>query len=89
MQAIHTKYIAPSNVKGARIKAACERGSLTVSYPYDLSGDACHIFARQALVDKFVREDAARYGSDADKNPWARPMACGQLPDGTYAHVFV
>lgn len=87
MQAIQSKYIPASNVRGSRIKATCERGSITISYPDELSGDACHIKAVDALIAKFVKEDEKRYGTN--KNPWSAPRVCGGLPDGTYAHVFV
>lgn len=87
MQAIVTKYIGPSNVKGARIKASCERGSIIISYPYELSGDAVHIAAADALVAKFVKEDLAHYAPE--KNPWNEPRVCGEMPDGRRAHVYL
>jgi len=86
MQAIQTKFLPVTNSRGARIKAFCERGSLTVSYPYELSGDAVHRFAVDALIAKFVKEDAKRYGTQ--RNPWQSPYITGSLPDGTMAHVF-
>lgn len=52
MQAISTKYIGPSNVRGSRIKATCEAGSLTIGYPHELSGEDCHRKAAEALRDK-------------------------------------
>lgn len=87
MQAIVTKYLPATNFKGSRIKAYCERGSIIISYPDDLSGDACHIAAADALVAKFVKEDEKRYGTN--QNPWARKRVCGGLPDGTTAHVYI
>ena len=36
MQAIQTKYIGPTNTKGARIKAFCAAGSITIPYNYEL-----------------------------------------------------
>lgn len=32
MQAIQTKYLPATNYRGSRIKATCERGSLTIGY---------------------------------------------------------
>lgn len=87
MQAIQTKYLPATNFKGSRIKAWCERGSITISYPDELSGDACHIAAANALVAKFVKEDLARYGSN--RNPWEGPRVCGGLPGGGCAHVYL
>ena len=83
MQAIVTKYLGPTNVKGSRIKAWCERGSIVVSYDDSVSDP--HETAVKALVAKFVKEDEKRYG--ANKNPWARPMIQGGLPKGVGAHT--
>ena len=49
---ITTKYYGPTNNRGARIKATCELGSKTIPYPYELSGDACHQAAADALRKK-------------------------------------
>lgn len=89
MQAIITKFLCATNFRGSRIKATCARGSITISYPDAQSGEACHIAAADALVAKFVKEDAARYGSNNDKNPWLQPRVVGQLPNNDYAHVYV
>lgn len=85
MQAIITKYLSPGNVRGARIKASCERGSVTIGYPHELSGENVHIAAADALVAKFVKEDAEKYGTHV--NPWSAPRVCGQIPSGEYVHV--
>lgn len=87
MQAIITKYLPPSNVRGARIKASCERGSVTIGYPHELSGDKCHVAAADALIAKFIKEDAENYGTHV--NPWSKPRVCGQIPSGEYVHVFI
>lgn len=92
MQAIQTKVIPATNYKPTRIKAKCERGSLTVSAD-SVSGDECnnteiaHARAARLLCNKFVAEDNALYGEH--KNPWDRPFVTGGLPDGTVAHVFL
>ena len=41
-QAITTKYLGPTNHRGARIKATCDGGSLTVSRDYALNGADNH-----------------------------------------------
>lgn len=81
MQAIHTKFLPCTNTRGARIKASCERGDITIDYPYELWGDQCHRKAAQALIDKFVAEDG--------RPDWQKPFVTGCLPSGGYAHVFV
>ena len=87
MKAFTSKYICPTNYKGARVKAECERGSITLSWPDELSGEAVHVWAVDQLVAKFVAEDKARYGTS--KNPWLNPRAVGQLKSGEYVHVFI
>ncbi len=75
MQAIITKYYGPSNTKGSRIKAKCSSGSITVGYPYHLSGDAVHRFAAVALCDKMGWNSSNLVG--------------GTLPNGQHCFVFV
>ena len=87
MQAILTKYIPATNTRASRVKATCERGSITIDYPHELSGEEVHIAAANALVAKFIKEDKAKYGTN--KNPWARKRVCGGLPVLGYAHVFI
>lgn len=37
MQAITVKYLGPTNTKGARYKAICAAGAVTVAYDYSLN----------------------------------------------------
>ena len=53
MQAIITKFIGPSNTKGARIKATAVAGSVTIGYPHELELCERHEKAARALCDKF------------------------------------
>lgn len=50
--AVETKYLCPTNTKGARIKAFANGHSATISYPYDLSGMHCHAEAVKVLCKK-------------------------------------
>ena len=80
MQAIQTKYLYPTNTRGARIKATCAAGSITIGYPYELyelSGQAVHRKAAEALVSKLGWVDP-HYGG----------LLGGQLANGDYAFVF-
>lgn len=90
MQAIETKYHGPTNSRGSSISARCERGKITIPYPHELSGDAIYRAAVDALIDKFTKEDAGKYGTPVDQNPWKREYVTGQLagPNGSYVHVF-
>jgi len=73
MQAIQTRYFGPTNNRGARIKAWAAAGSITIPYPYELSGQACHRAAAEALALKFQ---------------WDCELLGGQLENGDYAFVW-
>lgn len=92
MQAIITKFLPATNFKPSRIKASCERGSLTKCYHSlecdDMTGEGAHISAARLLCEKFAQEDAVKYGSDVKTNPWLRPLHTGQIPSGEFVHTF-
>ena len=50
LQAITTRYLGPTNTRGARVKATCEAGTHTVSWDYALSSFENHAAAARALV---------------------------------------
>ena len=57
--AIHTKYIGPSNTRGARIKATCTRDkdskwTAIVSFEYGSDSQTRHSLAAQALLVKYA-----------------------------------
>jgi len=52
-QAIETKYLRATNVRGARIKATALAGSVTVGYDWELDGSENHRAAADALIAKF------------------------------------
>lgn len=75
MIAIHTKFINPTNTRGARIKAYTatygdRKGfEAVISYPHELSGEMCHFEAVKALVKKHNLDwnlSDMRYGDSAD-----------------------
>lgn len=76
MQAIQTKYLCPTNVRGARIKATAAAGSIIVGYDHALNSEENHIAAAKALREKF--EWNKGYHGE---------LATGQLADGSYVHV--
>lgn len=86
MQAITIHYLSPPNARGARLKATCDRGSITIPYPHELNRTEAHTAALRALVLRFKREDAERYGSN-ERNPWSGPWAEGTTKDGTTVFV--
>lgn len=86
MQAILTKYLPVTESRGSRIKASCERGSIVIPYPHELSGDECHRAAVQALLDKFTSEDEK---SGRLHCHWNKQFVTGALPNGDYCHVLI
>ena len=69
MQAIQTKYIGPTNVRGSRVKAAAQAGSVILDWNDALNRDDNHRCAAKALATK-LGWDYGEYIS-------------GTLPDGT------
>lgn len=87
-QAIVTKFLPATNRLGARVKASCQRGSLTVAFPQHLNEEAAHVFAARSLCEKFAEQDVAKYGTPTERNPWMRKRAFGWIPSGEGVHVF-
>ena len=62
--AIETKYLGPTNYRGARIKATAmdtfsdeKRLSVTIPYPYEMSlGEPMHRKAAEQLMPKLVND---------------------------------
>lgn len=87
MQAIQTRFLAPTNTKGDRIKAWCARGSITVGYDYGIDGEQeKHHSAVKALIAKFCQEDSID-GQDTVSNPWNTAWNGGQLSNGDFCFV--
>ena len=76
MQAIRTTKLAPTDHRGARIKATAAAGSLAVSYDHALGWAANHVHAAQLLRVKFGW-NAVGYGT----------LVSGCLSDGSFCHV--
>ena len=53
VQAIVTKYLGPTDMRGSRIKATAAAGSVTVSYDDSLNSERAHAKGAQALAEKF------------------------------------
>jgi hypothetical protein len=47
---IRTRYIGPTNTKGARIRATNGARSVTIPYPYELSTEDAHMKAADKLI---------------------------------------
>lgn len=86
MQAIEVTYLPRTGGRSSRMKASCERGSITIPYPYGLDARDRPKAAADALVRKFVEEDKAR-GVPSVENTWGKPFVAGQTKNND--HVFV
>jgi hypothetical protein len=80
LQAITTKYLAPTNARGARVKAISAAGSITIPWDHALNAVENHYAAARLL---------------AEQNDWTddtgdiRPHAFGALPEGGYVLAFL
>tara|TARA_R110000787_G_scaffold205422_1_gene315821 strand:- start:226 stop:486 length:261 start_codon:yes stop_codon:yes gene_type:complete len=52
MATITTKFLGPTTYRGARVKAACQAGTVTLSWDYALNQDGNHCTAAIALSKK-------------------------------------
>jgi hypothetical protein len=52
MQAIQTEYLGPTNVRGSRVKATAQAGSITLNWDNALNPDRNHKAAALALATK-------------------------------------
>jgi hypothetical protein len=77
-QAIQTKYFGPGNVRGARVKASAEAGSVTLSWDHSKGVEENHAAAAQALAEKF-KWVGPRYGC----------LVGGALPRPASGYCFV
>lgn len=86
LQAITTKYLGPTNRRGARIKATCDAGSLTVSYDSDLEVADNHRQVATQLADSLGWLDGREHGG----TEYTYELAGGALPNGKgYAFVIL
>lgn len=74
MQAIITRYLPPTNTRGARIKATAAAGSISIPYPHEFYVEDAHRAAAIALREKLG---------------WTGELTTGCLPSGDYCHVFL
>jgi hypothetical protein len=65
-QAITTKYLGPTNVRGSRIKAKAAAGSITIHYDDSLNSQQAHAKAAKALAEKLGWEGAYYQGGLPD-----------------------
>lgn len=87
MQTIITKYLAPTNTRGSRIKVTSCHGSKT--YSYDYAAACAHTSAFEQYLGMINAEMAEKYGNECppDGN-WFKLVANASLPDGTgYAFI--
>lgn len=75
-QAIITKYLGPTNTKGARVKAFASSARPSVIIPWDhaWSSERNHEFAARILKERLE---------------WSGQLQAGSLSPGQVVHVFI
>ncbi len=66
-QAIRTRYLGPTNFRGARIRASAEAGSVTVAWDYALNvsdNHACAVLRLQSVLGWSEAFRGGQFGSD-------------------------
>ena len=74
MKAIQTKFLGPSETRGARVKAWIESGSHVVPWDHGLEVADNHVAAARKLAELLK---------------WSGRLVGGTLSDGSMAWVFV
>ena len=82
MQAILTKYIGPTNTKGARVQAKTVSKTMTFAWDYSLDEEGNY---RNAAHEMCIAMAKLSQG-DAWNNPTFQ-LVSGCLPNGDYCHV--
>ena len=85
--AILSKFCGPTNTRGARIIVKSQRSRRSYSYPYELSGVACHTWAVSQYINAILAEDRKSYGEHATGWGVLSDYSVGQLPSGEYVFV--
>lgn len=75
-QAIITKYLSPTNTKGARVKAYATgaRPTVTIPWNHDWTPGRNHYFAAELLKKRLA---------------WSGTLESGSLSPGQVVHVFI
>lgn len=77
MQAIQTKYIGPTETKGARIKAECFAGAITRPFLHDRSEEDAH---RAVAYELAARLNWSRWLK-------FKNIVTGTLRNGSFVHA--
>lgn len=88
MQAISTRYLGPTDTKGARIVAECTAGRMIFDYYslVDANGNFDSDKTHDIAADKLKKMLANKKGL----THWDRPTVSGCIfRTGEYAHVYV
>lgn len=74
MQAIETKYICPTDFKGARVKAECAAKRRYYSWDHSLDTEGNHVAAAKQLANELE---------------WQNAISSGTLKNGNWVHVLM
>lgn len=68
MQCITTRFLGPTDIKGARIVAQCQAKRIVVDYDYGLSTEGNHINAAYILTERLNWSGELASGADYQSN---------------------
>jgi len=84
MQAITTKYLSPTNHRGARISARCAAGSCALPWDYALNPQENHRAAAMALARRFKWSGRWVSGDTAEGTVWVNAAWAFSEPRETF-----
>lgn len=90
MQAIRTRYCAPTNTRGSRIAASCNAGRLVVDMEHEFGIEENHFLAAKLLAEKlgWWTEESCAGRRIQDGRVAYGELVTGSLPDSSFVHVF-
>jgi hypothetical protein len=77
VQAIHTRFLSPRNVRGARVKATAQAGSVTLSWDHRHNPERNHRMAAEALAKKFGWTHALMVQGGMPNGDYVFTLHCG------------
>lgn len=83
MQAIQTRYFGPTNVRGSRVKASAQAGSIMLDWDDALDSDANHCAAALALARKLNWTYGTWHGGGMPKGDGC-VFVCADRPDMSF-----
>lgn len=81
-QAIQTKYLGPTNHRGARIKVWCGAGTKYVAWDYAMGVEDNHIWAAGLLIEELGWQQDNRVIAGSLNNGYVFVLVNRHMPEG-------